>query len=72
MKTDLQIGALQGLSFALLYSVLGIPVGRLAERYSRVLIIAPAVAFVSLMTFLSGMTTTFALLFICRVGVGAG
>jgi MFS family permease len=70
--SDGQVGLLQGLSFALLYSLLGIPVGRLAERYSRILIIAVSTAFFSLMTVLCGISTTFIALFLCRVGVGIG
>ena len=41
--TDAQLGLLGGLYFALLYIVLGIPVGRLAERLSRVNIIAVSI-----------------------------
>ncbi len=33
--TDTDIGMLQGLAFAILYSVLGLPLGWLAERFSR-------------------------------------
>jgi predicted MFS family arabinose efflux permease len=70
--TDLQVGLLQGLSFALLYSLLGVPVGRLAERYSRLVIISASVAFFSIMTLLCGFASTFLVLFFCRVGVGVG
>ena len=42
--TDFQIGLLQGFAFALLYGGLGIPVGRIAERVSRVRLIAFATA----------------------------
>jgi MFS family permease len=55
--TDSQIGILQGLSFALLYGGLGLPVGRLAERHSRVRIIAIATAIWSAATTLSGLAT---------------
>ena len=37
--SDAQLGLLGGLYFALLYTILGIPVARLAERYSRTWII---------------------------------
>src|SRR5262252_8421687 len=38
--SDFQLGLLGGLYFALLYTFLGIPLARLAERFSRVNIIA--------------------------------
>ena len=44
--TDTQLGMLQGLAFALLYGGLGIPIGWLAERYSRVGIIALALSLI--------------------------
>ncbi len=42
--TDTDLGMLQGLAFAILYSVLGIPLGWLAERVSRKGVIAACVA----------------------------
>ena len=70
--TDFQLGLLQGLSFALLYSILGIPFARLAERRNRVRIIAAATFVWSLMTALCGATATYLQLVLVRVGVGVG
>ena len=70
--SDTQIGMLQGLAFALLYGGLGIPVGWLAERFSRVRIIALATAFWSAATALSGLATGFGTMLLTRVGVGTG
>lgn len=70
--TDTQIGMLQGLAFALLYGGLGIPIGRLAERRSRVGIIAFATAFWSAATAMSGLATNFVQMLLTRVGVGMG
>jgi predicted MFS family arabinose efflux permease len=70
--SDTQIGMLQGLAFALLYGGLGIPIGWLAERYSRVRIIAIATAFWSAATALSGMATSFGTMLLTRIGVGTG
>ncbi|MET0292520.1 MAG: MFS transporter [Steroidobacteraceae bacterium] len=70
--TDAQIGILQGLSFALLYGGLGLPVGRLAERSSRVRIIAVATAIWSAATALSGFAFNYATLLLTRIGVGMG
>jgi MFS family permease len=70
--TDLQLGLLSGLSFALLYSTLGIPFARLAERFNRVRIIAAATFVWSLMTVLCGTAMNYAQLLLMRVGVGVG
>ena len=70
--TDFQIGILQGFSFALLYGGLGIPVGRLAERVSRVRIIALATGIWSVATALSGVATGFLQMMVTRVAVGMG
>jgi MFS family permease len=70
--TDLQLGLLSGLSFALLYSVLGIPFARLAERRSRVRIIAAATFAWSVMTVLCGTAANYVQLLLMRVGVGVG
>ena len=70
--SDTQLGMLQGLAFALLYGGLGIPLGWLAERYSRVGIIAIATAFWSVATAFSGMANNFGQMLLSRVGVGTG
>lgn len=70
--SDFQLGLLQGISFALLYSVLGIPFARLAERRSRVRIIAAATFAWSVMTALCGAAANFVQMFLMRVGVGVG
>jgi len=70
--TDLQLGVLGGLSFALLYSTLGLPIARLAERRSRVNIIAASVGLFSVMAALCGFAHNFWQLFLYRVGVGIG
>ncbi len=70
--TSTQIGLLGGLYFALLYTTLGIPIARLAERFSRVSIISTAVVIWSGFTALCGMAGSFAILAACRFGVGIG
>lgn len=70
--SDSQLGMLQGLAFALLYGGLGIPIGWLAERHSRVEIIALATAFWSAATSLSGVANSFGQMLLTRVGVGLG
>src|SRR3546814_9172799 len=70
--TDGQLGLLSGLSFALFYTVLGLPIARLAERYSRSLIISVSLVVWSGMTALCGITSSYAQLLLCRIGVGVG
>lgn len=70
--SDLQIGLLQGLAFALLYSTLGLPVARMAERWSRKNIIAICTAVWSAATTWCGFATGFASLALGRIGVGMG
>jgi MFS family permease len=70
--SDTHIGLLQGLSFALLYGGLGLPIGRLAERYSRINIIAMATTIWSIATACTGMAATYGQMLLSRVGVGMG
>src|SRR5258706_5620174 len=70
--TDTQLGLLGGIYFALLYTLLGIPIARLAERFSRVNIIAAAIVIWSGFTALCGTAGSFAMLAAYRFGVGIG
>ena len=70
--TDTQIGLLSGLAFAIFYTTLGIPIGRLADRYNRRRIISAGIFVWSLMTGLCGLAQSFWQLFAARVGVGVG
>jgi predicted MFS family arabinose efflux permease len=70
--TDTDLGVLQGIAFAILYSVLGIPLGMLAERASRTRLLAACVAVWSCMTVACGFAGSFASLMLGRVGVGIG
>lgn len=69
---DWQLGVLGGLSFALFYSVLGLPIARLAERVDRTWIISVSLALWSAMTVLCGAAGSYLQLLACRVGVGVG
>jgi MFS family permease len=60
------------LSFALFYSLLGIPLARFADRGNRRKLIAVAVGIWSLMTALCGAASNFILLLLTRVGVSVG
>ena len=70
--SDTQLGLLGGLYFALLYTLLGIPIARLAERFSRVNIIAVSIVIWSGFTALCGTAANFATLAAYRFGVGVG
>ena len=80
--TDTQFGLLTGFGFALLYTIVGTPLARLADSSNRVWIMTVCVALWSLMTALCGLATevtigsltigAFWVLLMCRVGVGIG
>jgi predicted MFS family arabinose efflux permease len=70
--SDLQMGLVQGLAFAIFYSVLALPIARLAEHVSRTRIISGAVAIFGVMVSLCSRANSFWELLICRIGVGVG
>ena len=59
-------------AFVLLYAVIGIPLGRLADVSRRKVILAVGIFVWSGFTALSGLATSFAMLFMFRLGVGVG
>jgi len=69
---DWQLGLLTGLAFGVLYTFLGLPIARLAERGNRPMIIATAAAVWSGFTVLCGLVHNFWQLALARVGVGVG
>ena len=70
--TKTQFGLMGGTAFALFYTVCGIPVAMLSDRWRRVWIISGACALWSLFTALCGTATSFVQLMIYRMGVGVG
>lgn len=70
--SDTEFGAIGGLAFAILYSVLGVPLAMLADRTSRSGVVAAALAVWSGFTALCGVATSFWQLFLFRLGVGVG
>jgi len=68
---DSQIGWL-ATAFILLYAFVGVPLGRLSDRWNRPRILGIGVAVWSLLTAASGMAWSYATLFAARVGVGIG
>lgn len=69
---DWQLGALSGLSFALLYSVAALPIARFADRSNRVRVIGAAILTWSFFTAATAMATNFIQILILRLGVGVG
>src|SRR6195952_3840548 len=70
--SDTMMGLLAGFGFVLFYSLIGIPIARVADRVNRRNIVAAAFAFWSAMTFLCGMATSVTSLALARIGVGIG
>ncbi len=70
--TDAEFGAIGGLAFAILYSVLGIPLALIADRTSRSRVIAGSLAVWSAFTALCGTAVNFGQMFFYRLGVGVG
>jgi MFS family permease len=70
--SDTQISLLLGLAFSIFYTLLGVPIGRLADRKSRRGIIAIGITIWCIMTAACGLAKTFTQLFLARVGVGVG
>lgn len=70
--SDFQIGLLGGPAFAVLYTFLGIPIARLAERTNRVTVITVAMMLWSGMTALCGLAASYPQLLLARLGVSVG
>lgn len=66
------MGLLMGPSFAVLYTVAAVPIARIADRRSRIAIIAIGCVVWSFFTMLSGLATGPLMLALARVGVGIG
>ena len=69
--SDGAMGAL-GTAFTLLYALVGVPLGRLADRSGRKWILSAGVFLWSLLTVASGFAKNFWQLFVFRLGVGIG
>ena len=70
--TDTEMSLLIGFSFAVFYSVLGLPFGRLADSVSRPRLIIVGMFTWSLMTGGCGLINSYSQLFLLRMGVGVG
>jgi MFS family permease len=70
--TDTDMGFMMGIAFAIFYALMGLPIGRMADKYSRRAIIGVGIFLWSIMTALCGLARSFWELFMARVGVGVG
>jgi predicted MFS family arabinose efflux permease len=70
--SDSQLGWMGGTAFALFYTVLGIPIAKLADRGDRGLILTAGLGLWSLATAACGFAQNFAQLFLARMSVGVG
>jgi MFS family permease len=70
--SDTRIGLLQGLSFALFYTIMGLPLGRMADTRNRRNLVAGSVIVWSIFTGACSAAKSFWSLFLTRIGVGVG
>lgn len=70
--SDTMVGLLMGPAFIFFYLFLGLPIARLVDSRSRRAIIAFSIGAWSLMTAACGLTRSFWVLLLCRIGVGVG
>ena len=69
---DTQFALLQSLAFGIFYTLACIPLGWLADRFQRRIVMAISIGFFSLFAMASGLARSYAQLFLTRVGVGVG
>lgn len=69
---DTQFSLLHGFAFAIFYTFMGLPLGRLADRKKRTVIISIGILVWSVLTAACGLAKTFWHMFFARIGVGVG
>lgn len=67
-----QMGVLIGLPFAIFFTLMGVPIARLADSTNRRNVIAAGIGLWSVMTALCGLVGSFGRLLLARIGVGVG
>ena len=70
--SDVQLGLLQGLAFAIFYAVVGLPLGMIADVVSRRRLLIAGILMWSGATITSGFAHSFGQMFACRLVVGLG
>jgi MFS family permease len=70
--SDTQMGLLQGLAFALFYTFMGLPLGRMVDSVNRRSLVGVCVFIWSIFTSGCAAAWNFTTLFLARIGVGVG
>lgn len=70
--SDTALGLMTGVAFGIFYAVLGVPIGRYADRGDRRLLITVSVAVWSILTAACGWARSFLQIFLLRIGVAMG
>jgi len=70
--SDTELGLLTGPAFAVTNAIAGIPLARMADRFSRRDIVAWGLLAWSALTAMQGLTRSFGALMVARIGVGIG
>lgn len=70
--SDTLIGLLGGLSFSLFYTVMGLPLARIADVWNRKMLLICSIIAWSVMCVLCGLAPTFWILLLARIGVAIG
>ncbi len=70
--SDTQVSLLVGFSFAIFYTLLGLPLGLAADRGNRRRLIVAGITIWSIFTAACGLANTYWTLFLARIGVGVG
>ena len=68
---DTQVGLL-GTAFTVLYAIIGVPLGRIADKWSRKKLLGGGMAIWGALTAMAAVVTTFGWLMVSRLGVGVG
>ncbi|MGH8290072.1 MAG: spinster family MFS transporter [Steroidobacteraceae bacterium] len=69
---DAQFALLTGGAFGIFYTVMGLPLGWIADRFNRKWIVTIGIACWSIMTASCGLARSFGQLMLTRIGVGVG
>ncbi len=69
--SDTAMGLISGLAFAVVYAFLGLPAGRLSDRYTRAKVLAISLGLWAFATLLCGFAVSFWMLIVARMLVAA-
>ena len=70
--TDTSISFLQGLAFVIPYVLMSVPIGRLVDKFNRIIVLIGGVLAWSVATFGCGLASNYVQLLTARMGVGIG